>query len=178
MAKVASLAVKAGAVAFIIVLSPQFSVNLQLLGGVWILQTFPAIMFGLYTRFFHRWALLSGWLAGMVTGTWMAYATPNVAKHQAHFGGSVYNWHFLGHFKAYPGFIALCINVAVVLVLTLVFMLLRVPKGADATTPDDFATACNIILPFSGKSGRCAPRLRPRPEASAPRAPIHTHRSV
>src|SRR5438046_8533441 len=51
VAKVASLAVKAGAVAFIIVLSPQFSVNLQLLGGVWILQTFPAIVFGLYTRF-------------------------------------------------------------------------------------------------------------------------------
>ena len=83
----------------------------------------------------------------MVTGTWMAYATPNVAKHQAHFGGSVYNWHFLGHFKAYPGFIALCINVAVVLVLTLVFMLLRVPKGADATTPDDFEEEAALPLP-------------------------------
>jgi SSS family solute:Na+ symporter len=148
VAKVASLLVKAGALAFIIVLSPQFSVNLQLLGGVWILQTFPAIVFGLYTRFFHRWALLGGWLAGMVTGTWMAYATPNVAKHQAHFGGSVYNWHQFGwHFKAYPGFIAFCINVAVVLVLTLVFRVLRAPRGADATTPEDFEEAAAPPLP-------------------------------
>ena len=57
------------------------------------------------------------------------------------------SWHFLGHFKAYPGFIALCINVAVVLVLTLVFMLLRVPKGADATTPDDFEEEAALPLP-------------------------------
>jgi SSS family solute:Na+ symporter len=139
VAKVVSLLVKAGAVAFIVVLSPQFSVNLQLLGGVWILQTFPAIVFGLYTRFFHRWALIGGWLAGMVTGTWTAYATPNLAKHQAHFGGSVYNWHLFGlHFKAYPGFIAFCINVAVVLVLTLALRVLRAPRGADTTTPEDY----------------------------------------
>jgi SSS family solute:Na+ symporter len=142
VAKVVSLLVKAGAVAFIVVLSPQFSVNLQLLGGVWILQTFPAIVFGLYTRWFHRWALLCGWMAGMVTGTWMAYATPNVAKHQAHFGGSVYAWHQFGlHFKAYPGFIALAINIAVALVLTLVFRLARAPKGVDATKPEDFEAA-------------------------------------
>jgi solute:Na+ symporter, SSS family len=38
--------------------------GLQPLGGVWILQTFPAIVFGLYTRWFHRWALVAGWAAG------------------------------------------------------------------------------------------------------------------
>ncbi len=163
-----SLLVKAGALAFIVVLSPQFSVNLQLLGGVWILQTFPAIVFGPYTRFFHRWALLGGWLAGMVTGTWMAYATPNVAKHQAHFGGSVYNWHQLGlHFKAYPGFVAPCINVAVVLVLTLVLKVLRAPRGADATTPEDFEEAAAPSLPtpvgagLSSESG--VDEVRPAP---------------
>jgi SSS family solute:Na+ symporter len=44
-----------------------------LLGGIWILQTFPAIVFGLLTRWFHRYALLAGWLAGMIYGTIAAY---------------------------------------------------------------------------------------------------------
>jgi hypothetical protein len=29
----------------------------------------------------------------LITGTLMAYAVPNPAKHQHHFGGSVYTWH-------------------------------------------------------------------------------------
>ncbi|HEY1621980.1 MAG TPA: sodium:solute symporter, partial [Streptosporangiaceae bacterium] len=56
-----SLIVKAGALVFVLALSKTFSINLQLLGGVWILQTFPAIVGGLYTRWLHRWALLLGW---------------------------------------------------------------------------------------------------------------------
>jgi SSS family solute:Na+ symporter len=148
VAKIVSLLVKIGAVVFIIVLSPQFSVNLQLLGGVWILQTFPAIVFGLYTRFFHRWALFVGWLVGMVTGTWMAYAVGNPVKHQAHFGGSVYPWHFFGwHFKAYHGLIALCINLAVVVVVSLVLNALRVPKGEDRTTAEDYEAVAAPELP-------------------------------
>ena len=74
MAKLASLVVKFGALAFIVLLdnARQDAINLQLLGGVWILQTFPAIIFGLYTRWFHPWALLAGWVVGMVGGTAMA----------------------------------------------------------------------------------------------------------
>ena len=45
------------------------ALNLQLLGGIWILQTFPAIVVGLYTRWFHRWALLAGWAVAMLFGT-------------------------------------------------------------------------------------------------------------
>jgi SSS family solute:Na+ symporter len=139
VAKVVSLLVKIGAVVFVILLSGQFSINLQLLGGVWILQTFPAIVFGLYTRYFHRWALLLGWAAGMVTGTLMAYAVPNPAKHQHHFGGSVYAWHYFGlHFKAYHGLIAFVINLIVVVVASVVLNALRVPKGEDVTTPADY----------------------------------------
>jgi len=148
VAKVVSLLVKVGAVVFVLLLSGQFSVNLQLLGGVWILQTFPAIVFGLYTRYFHRWALFLGWLAGMVTGTLMAYATPNPAKHQHHFGGSVYSWHYLGlHFKAYHALIAFAINLIVLVVASVVLNALRVPKGADLTTPDDFEEATSPPLP-------------------------------
>jgi SSS family solute:Na+ symporter len=148
VAKVVSLLVKIGAVVFVLALSGQFSINLQLLGGVWILQTFPAIVLGLYTRFFHRWALLLGWAAGMVTGTLMAYAVPNPVKHQHHFGGSVYSWHYFGlHFKAYHGLIAFCINVIVVVVASVVLNALRVPSGKDQTKPEDFEAVTAPSMP-------------------------------
>jgi SSS family solute:Na+ symporter len=72
VAKIVSLVVKIGALAFVIFLPTQFAIDLQLLGGVWMLQTLPAVMIALYTRWFHRWGLLAGWLVGMVSGTWIA----------------------------------------------------------------------------------------------------------
>ena len=57
-------------------LDAQDAINLQLLGGVWILQTMPTLVFALYTRWFHRWALLAGWAAGMGYGTYLAYDGP------------------------------------------------------------------------------------------------------
>src|SRR3954452_8802233 len=60
VAKIASLFVKVGALLFVIVLPTEYAIDLQLLGGVWILQTRPAVVIALYTRWFHRWALLAG----------------------------------------------------------------------------------------------------------------------
>ena len=73
MSQWASLVVKFGALLFAVELPHTFSINLQLLGGVWILQISPMLVGGLYTRWFHRWALLTGWLAGMIYGTIAAY---------------------------------------------------------------------------------------------------------
>src|SRR3954469_16738332 len=84
VSKIVSLLVKVGALIFVLALSRSFAINLQLLGGVWILQTFPAIVVGLYTRWFHRWALLVGWAAGMAYGTWTAYG--QASPTQSHFG--------------------------------------------------------------------------------------------
>ncbi|MDQ2731785.1 MAG: sodium:solute symporter, partial [Armatimonadota bacterium] len=64
-AKIMSLLVKLGALVFIILIPSKFAIYLQLLGGVWILQTFPAVIVGLYTRWLHRYALLAGWAVGM-----------------------------------------------------------------------------------------------------------------
>ena len=36
--------------AFILLIDPQFSIDLQLIGGVIILQTLPAVAIGLFTR--------------------------------------------------------------------------------------------------------------------------------
>ncbi|MEV7028290.1 monocarboxylate uptake permease MctP, partial [Kitasatospora sp. NPDC093558] len=78
VSKLVSLLVKVGALVFVLTMDKTVAINFQLLGGVWILQTFPALVGGLFTRWFHRWALLAGWAAGMAYGTWTAYgvATP------------------------------------------------------------------------------------------------------
>ncbi len=73
---------------FVLTLDKSNAINFQLLGGIWILQTFPALVFYLYTRWFHRWALLAGWAVGMVYGTLAAYNVTNQAT-GAPFAGSV-----------------------------------------------------------------------------------------
>ena len=77
VSKLASLVVKAFALVFVLLLDKQNAINFQLLGGIWILQTFPAVVLGLYTRWLHRWALLAGWAVGMVYGTWQAWNVAN-----------------------------------------------------------------------------------------------------
>src|SRR5579863_4644389 len=56
MAKWASLIVKFGALVFIIFVPTQYAIYLQLLGGILIIQTLPAVMLGVYTRWFNDWA--------------------------------------------------------------------------------------------------------------------------
>jgi SSS family solute:Na+ symporter len=59
---------------------PQaYDLQLQLLGGIWIIQLLPAILLGLYSRSFNAWALLIGWAGGLAVGTYMA-ATQSFAS--------------------------------------------------------------------------------------------------
>jgi SSS family solute:Na+ symporter len=134
VAQFASLLVKVGALIFVLSLSPKFSINLQLLGGIWILQTFPAIVIGLYTRWFHRWALVIGWAAAMVYGTWVAYLTPAPGTAGSHFGASTHTVPGFNH-TVYIAVTALLINLVVAVVLTAVFRLIRLPAGSDETMP-------------------------------------------
>jgi solute:Na+ symporter, SSS family len=129
-ARWASLVMKAGALIFALELSKTFSINLQLLGGLWILQTFPSILVGLYTRWFHRWALILGWAAGMIYGTIEAWRTPG--NGQKHFGASTAP--ILGH-VIYIGLAALLLNLVVAAVLTLIFRAAKLPGGTDETQP-------------------------------------------
>ncbi|HTZ25177.1 MAG TPA: sodium:solute symporter [Streptosporangiaceae bacterium] len=132
-ARWASLAMKAGALVFAIELSKTFSINLQLLGGLWILQTFPAILVGLYTRWFHRWALVLGWAAGMIYGTIEAWRTPGSG--QAHFGSPIAP--ILSH-TIYIGFAALILNFVVTVVFTFIFSAAKMPAGTDETLPSHY----------------------------------------
>jgi len=137
--KLISLLVKFVALVFVLTMDRQNAINFQLLGGIWILQTFPAIVFGLYTRWFHRWALLAGWAVGMVYGTIAAYnvVKPTPDGGEQHFAGSV----ALIPGLAQLGYIALtsfAINVIVGVVLTFVLSALKTPAGEDSTIKGDY----------------------------------------
>jgi SSS family solute:Na+ symporter len=135
--KVISLVVKFGALLFVLALPNQFAINLQLLGGVWILQTLPAIVVGLYTRWFHRWALLAGWAVGFAYGTWLAYGVEVPGDPGSHFGGPLVL--FPGtDTKVYIALIAFIANLAVAVALTLVFRAIKVEEGTDHTHPTDY----------------------------------------
>ena len=135
-AKWASLVVKFGAVAFIFFVDPQFSIDLQLIGGVIILQTLPAVAIALYTRWQHSRALIAGWAVGMAWGLYLLYTIPNPANGKLHFGGSalalsnvnLFGWHPFGVSKIqiYVGIVALVANLIVVLVVTLVLRAMKV----------------------------------------------------
>jgi len=139
VSKIMSLVVKAGAVVVILSLEPQFSIDLQLIGGVLILQTLPPIAFGLLTRWFHPWALLCGWAAGITSGLLMLYDTPNPLTGKEHFGGAQYalsNFGFESKAGVYTGLLALALNIAVTLIASL--LLRRAPRAADATREEDY----------------------------------------
>jgi SSS family solute:Na+ symporter len=136
VSKLMSLVVKAFALLFVFTMDKQNAINFQLLGGIWILQTFPAIVFSLYTRWFHKWALLVGWAAGMVYGTIAAYRVINPLTGK-HFGGSLSAIPALGDL-GYIALTAFVINVLVAVVLTVALNLAKVGNGTDQTEPRDF----------------------------------------
>jgi SSS family solute:Na+ symporter len=131
IAKWVSLIVKFGALVFILFVPTQYAIQLQLLGGIWIVQTLPAVMLGVYTRWFNSWALLLGWAAGTIAGTAMAilaHLTPTFPLTLA------------GHtFPGYTAFYTVVLNLVVAIVLTPVFdMFAKGRAAADETIEGDY----------------------------------------
>ena len=133
IAKVTSLVVKFGALIFIIFLPTQYAINLQLLGGVWIIQTLPSIVIGLYTRWMHRWALLIGWAMGMLSGTAMAVSQNFSSVYPLQLGGLT--------IPGYAALYAFILNLVVSIVLTWVFNAASVAAGRDETAALDYTAA-------------------------------------
>src|SRR6478609_6553858 len=136
VSKLMSLVVKAFALVFVLTLDKQNAINFQLLGGIWILQTFPAVVFSLYTRWFHKWALLAGWAVGMTYGTVKAYQVINPVTNQ-HFGGSLALIPGLDQ-MGYIAMTAFALNLVVAVVLSLVLNAMKVTNGADETAVGDY----------------------------------------
>ncbi len=133
-ARIASLLVKLGALAFILFLPTTLAINLQLLSNIWMLQTLPVVFLGLYTNWFHRRALLLGLISSLVIGTWMMV--------MQNFASSIFTLNF-GSFKLplYIAVIALAINLIICVVLTPFLRILQVRDGTDVTTSADFESS-------------------------------------
>jgi SSS family solute:Na+ symporter len=130
MAKWVSLIVKLGALVFILFVPTQYAIQLQLLGGIWIIQTLPSVVIGLYTRWFNAWALLIGWAVGTVAGTAMAASVNFAAMYPLAIGG----WTF----PSYIALSTLILNLIVSAVLTPVFNAIA-SQAADETLASDYA---------------------------------------
>jgi SSS family solute:Na+ symporter len=131
MAKWVSLIVKLGALVFILFVPTQYAIYLQLLGGIWIIQTLPAVMLGVYTRWFNDWALLIGWAVGIITGTAMAIAVNLTPTYPLALAGYT--------FPGYSALYTVILNLIVAIVLTPILNTVsskRTPM--DATVPADY----------------------------------------
>jgi SSS family solute:Na+ symporter len=111
VAKLTSLVVKAGALVFVILLPLEYAAQMALLAGVWIIQTSPGLVFGLFTRWVERRGILFGWVVGVASGTWMMTST--------HFTSSAFTLH-VGDYLI-PGYAAvysLVLNLVVTLLVS------------------------------------------------------------
>jgi len=133
VAKITSLVVKLGALVFILVLPTTNIIQFQLLGGIWILQTLPSVFLGLYTNWFHRWALTTGLVVGFVLGTVMAISQNFVSVFPFTIGKT--------SFSVYAALVAVIVNLILVVVLTPIFRAMGIPSGQDITKPADYEAA-------------------------------------
>ncbi len=132
VAKIVSLVAKAGALFFVLALDTKLAIQLQLLGGIWIIQTLPAVFFGLYTRWLDPRALLIGWAAGIGTGTWMAWMLA--------FKGSIWPLTIAGYtVPGYAAFYTVILNIVIAVVLTIAFKIASKTRHADVTIASDYA---------------------------------------
>ena len=87
-------------------------------------QVFPAVILGLFTRWFSAWALLAGWAVGIVLGTMLSAGAAAWVPVHAIWGG----------IAAYNGITALVANFAVAVVLSALL-----PNAArDETREEDY----------------------------------------
>jgi len=131
VAKIASLVVKAGGLIFIILLPQTYAITLQLLGGVWISQTLPAVILGLYWAGLRPSALLLGWAAGIGAGSWMVA--------QSDFKSAIYTLHLFGTaIPCYAAVAGLALNLVIAVGLTVLLNAAARMPLRDATTAEDY----------------------------------------
>jgi SSS family solute:Na+ symporter len=133
VSKIVSVLVKVGALVFVLTLDTSFALNFQLLGGIWILQTLPTVLFGLFTKkFANKIGLIAGWAAGILYGTIAAYNVESAKS--AHFGGST-AVPFFWDSPMYIAVTALLINLVITVAVCTVVNILRGTPGGTTPLP-------------------------------------------
>lgn len=129
IAKLVSLVVKFGALLFILFLPQEYAVQTQLLGGIWVIQTVPAIILSLYFPWLKSSGLIAGLLAGLALGTWMAATQGFTATFPLPVGGST--------LVGYSAFYALIVNIVVTVAVSFVATLAG-ERRRDLTSEEDY----------------------------------------
>lgn len=121
VAKLVSLLIKAGAIIFILFVPVDFAIQFQLLGGIWIIQLFPALMLSLYLGWMRKEGLIAGWAVGTCLGTWMAYTQG--------FTTAIYPLHLSGWtFPGYAALYSVAANLAVTFIVSALLPARKVPQ--------------------------------------------------
>ncbi|AHC51938.1 sodium:solute symporter [Sulfolobus acidocaldarius SUSAZ] len=111
LAKWISTAFKFIALALVFTVPATYAIQLQLLGGVIILQTLPPLFLGLYTHKLNSHSLIAGWVAGIFSGIYLTL----LANHF----GPIKTTSFITPIGVmYIGAISVIINVAIGLIGT------------------------------------------------------------
>jgi solute:Na+ symporter, SSS family len=137
VSQIVSVLLKLGAVGVIVGLKLTFALEFQLIGGVVVIEILPSVVLGLYTRWYHRWALVTGWIVGMGLSVYMLYVTPG--KTATHFGSASFafsTWGLHTSLTIWTGIVGVVANLVVATALTP--LLKRLPRGQDETSPADY----------------------------------------
>ncbi|MQL54952.1 sodium:solute symporter family protein [Acidianus ambivalens] len=115
LAKWTSTIFKFLALGFVFVVPATYAIQLQLLGGIIVSQTLPAVFLGLYTDKLESKSLIAGWAAGIISGVGLEYYV-NFIQH--HFGVFKISLMTTPLGPLFIAIIALAINLAVTLIGT------------------------------------------------------------
>ncbi|MDG6985856.1 MAG: sodium:solute symporter [Nitrososphaerota archaeon] len=124
LSKWASVVFKFIALGFVFVVVSTYAIQLQLFGGIMIVQTLPAVFLGLFTSRLNKHSLITGLLVGEVVGVYLMELKNNFSI-----------WHYSTYALPSPfgilyiGLIALAVNLAIVAVWSLVL-----PPKRDAAS--------------------------------------------
>jgi len=112
ISKWASVIFKFIALGFVFAVPATYAIQLQLLGGIIILQTLPAVFLGLISNRLNKYALMIGWAAGIGSGLYLVEAAN-------HFGPLKTSLYPMAHVLVFVGLISLLINLAVSIILSI-----------------------------------------------------------
>ncbi len=121
IAKWSSVIFKFLALGFVFLVPETYSIQLQLLGGILIVQTLPPVFIGLYTKWLNKNALIAGWFVGTVSGIYFVL--------QANAGHAIVTTFMKTPYGLlYVALVALLLNLAVTVLWSAVAGALKAPE--------------------------------------------------
>ena len=131
VAQVFAVVFKFLALGFVFIIPATFAIQLQLFGGILILQILPAFVFGLITKNLNRRALFLGLLAGVVSGVYMMLAANNYSTWSTTLIAT-------GLGPVFIGMLALAINIIIVVAGTLIANAMKITNNVPKAVLNDF----------------------------------------